>query len=357
MNEITKIHLGRQPFTISVDAYKTLEEYLRAIKRRMGDTDEAMEEVEARMAELLTERGISGDKVVLPKDVAYLKEQLGEPGDFGEGAAEEVPQESVAVPKRLFRDTENAMIAGVAAGLGKYFGIDPVWVRLAFIALVFAGASGILLYIILWLIVPEAKTASERLQMQGKPVTIEALKEVVERADVKGAAERATNTVGKAVNTVLKVLLAIVGVAVITGAIAMLAAVVAAGIYLLLNGTTVNGIVVFPIGALEVVALVSILLFVALTALFVLAAGMALVTRRWPLPGWAVGALIVLLVASGSAGTALSFDAAPRVSDRVKSAQQSPSDHCDEGYIHVFNLCYREENGDIEIESSHRLRR
>lgn len=354
MNEITKIHLGRQAFVIAVDAHHELRDYLRAIKRHMGDSDEAMEEVELRMAELLAERGISGDKVVLPKDIEYLKEQLGEPGDFGDEEAAETQRESAAAPKRLFRDTENAMIAGVAAGLGKYFGIDPVWIRLAFIALVFAGASGILLYIILWLIVPEAKTTSERLQMQGKPVTVDALKEVVERADVKGAAERATNTVGKAVGAVLKVLLAIVGVAVVTGAAAALAMTIATGIYLLLNGSTVNEIVVFPIGALEVVALVCILLFLAIIAVFMLAAGIALTKRRWPLPGWAVGSLVVLLIAAGSAGTALCFDAAPRVSDRVNNAEQMPAEDCSEGYVHVFNFCYREENDDAKAEPSYR---
>lgn len=347
MNEITKIHLGRQAFTIAVDAHKDLQDYLRAIKRHMGNTDEAVEEVELRMAELLTERGISGDKVVLSKDVDYLKEQLGEPGDFGDDEGEPA-REDASAPKRLFRDTDNAMLAGVAAGLGKYFGLDPIWFRLAFIALTFAGASGIVIYIILWVLVPEAKTKSDRLQMQGKPVTVEALKDVVERADVEGAARRATNTVGKVVNGVLKVLLAVVGVAIVTGAAATLAAILATGIYLLLNGSTVNEAVVFPIGAAEVAALVCILLFVSIIAVFMLAAGMALVNRRWPLPGWAVGALIVLLVASGSAGTALAFDAAPRVSDRVNSAQQTPSDNCDEGYVQVFDFCYNK-GDDVKI--------
>jgi len=354
MNEITQIHLGRQPFTISVDAYSALKEYLRAIKHHMGDTDEAIEEVEARMAELLTERGISGDKVVLLKDIEYLKEQLGEPGDFGDAADEAPKQEGATAPKRLFRDTQDAMIAGVAAGIGKYFGIDPVWVRLAFVLLTFAGASGILIYIVLWLIVPEAKTASERLQMQGKPVTVEALKEVVERADVKGTAERATNTAGKAINAVLKVFLATAGVATITGAVAMLALLVTAGIYLLLNGMTVNEAVVFPIGTLEVMALVSILLFLAIITVFVLAAGMALITCRWPLPGWAIGALIVLLAAFGGVGAALAFDAAPRIADRVHNAQQTPSERCNRGYVHMFNLCFRGGNDNIIVEPDHR---
>lgn len=354
MNEITNIHLGRQAFVIAVDAHHELRDYLRAIKRHMGNSDEAVEEVELRMAELLTERGISGDKVVLPKDIEYLKEQLGEPGDFGDEEEARAQRESVTAPKRLFRDTNHAMIAGVAAGISRYFCINPIFVRLVFIALAFTGGSGILIYIMLWLIVPEAKTTSERLQMQGRPVTVDALKEVVERADVKGAAARATNTVEKVASTFLSVLLTVIGVVTAAAATVMLAAVVAAGIYLLVSGLIVNEAVVFPVGVSEVVALVCILSFLAIISVFMMGAGIALAKRRWPLPGWAVGALVVLLIATGGAGAALAFDAAPRVSDRVHSARQEPSDRCNEGYVHMLNLCFRGVNGDIIVEPDHR---
>jgi len=338
MNEITKIHLGRQPFTISVDAHKALQEYLRAIKRHMGDADEAVEEVELRMAELLAERGISGDKVVLLKDVNYLKEQLGEPGDFGDGAApDESPREDASAPKRLFRDTDNAMIAGVAAGIGNYLGIDPVWVRLTFVLLVFAGASGILVYIILWLIVPEAKTTSERLQMQGKPVTVDALKEVVEQADVKGAAERATSTVGKAVQSVLKVLLAVVGIGVAAAGVAMLTGILTIGTYLLVHGSQVNNQLVFPVGTLETVVAASGLIISLILAIFLLASGVAMVKRRWVLPGWATGSLIALFVVCAGVGAALVLDSVPDVSRRVDEAQQRlEGEECKEN---IFNHC------------------
>lgn len=321
MNEITKIHLGRQAFTISVDAHKALQEYLRAIKKHMGDTDEAVEEVELRMAELLTERGISGDKVVLLKDVDYLKEQLGEPGDFGDEESE-TAREDVGAPKRLFRDTDNAMIAGVAAGIGKYFGVDPLWVRLGFIALTFAGASGILLYIILWLIVPEAKTKSEHLQMQGKPVTVDALKEVVERADVKGAAQRATEVVGKAVNGVLKVVLAVVGLGLMLAGIGALLGLTAASIYWALNHDLVPANI-FPVGASEVALIAAAMLFAAMMALFFLVSGIAMIKRKWPLPGWALGAMVAVWLVSLAVGSALAADAAPKIRDRYEAAQHT----------------------------------
>lgn len=338
MNEITKIHLGRQAFTIAVDAHKELQEYLRAIKRHMGDTDEAVEEVEMRMAELLAERGVSGDKVVLSKDVDYLKEQLGEPGDFGDEESEAASEDNSG-PKRLFRDTNGAMIAGVAAGIGKYLGIDPLWPRLVFIGLTFAGFSGVLIYLILWLVVPEAKTSSERLQMQGKPVTVDALKDVVQRADVEGAAKRATNVVGKAVHAVLKVLAQVVGIILTVAGVLATIALLTAGTYLIVHGTTVNNEVVFPVGMQEV-AVVAMAVTAAVIASVVIAfVGAALIKGRQVLSGWAAAILLVLLVAAGSVGTALALDSVPSISNRVDAIKEkgvSAEDICDEN---IFSHC------------------
>jgi phage shock protein PspC (stress-responsive transcriptional regulator) len=225
MNEVTKIHLGRQPFTISVAAHKDLRNYLDAIEKQVKDKD-VIEEIELRMAELLTEHGISSDKVVLAKDIKFLKQQLGNPADFKDneendseeaGDAEKAPE-----PKRLFRDTEDAILAGVSSGLARYFGIDAWIIRILFIIGAFTGGWGILVYAVLWLVVPEAKTPSDRLQMAGKPVTIDGIKEVVERADVKGAARRANGTIAPVLNSAFRVMLKIIGIGFIVAGLASL---------------------------------------------------------------------------------------------------------------------------------------
>jgi phage shock protein PspC (stress-responsive transcriptional regulator) len=321
MNEITKIHLGRQAFVIAVDAHKELQEYLRAIKKHMGDGDEAVDEVELRMAELLAERGISGEKVILLKDVDYLKEQLGAPGDFGDEEAE-TSREDANTPKRLFRDTENAMIAGVAAGIAKYIGIDPVWIRLAFIALVFAGASGILIYIILWLIVPEAKTSSERLQMQGKPVTVDALKDVVERADVKGAASRAQRTISKVVHPILKVILGVVGLGLMLAGVGTLLGLTTLSVYWGLNHDLVPAHI-FPVGTSEVLLVGLTILAAAMISLFLLIAGLSVMKRKWRLPGWGLGAIVAVFLASLAISGALAADALPKITKRYEAAQHT----------------------------------
>ncbi len=115
MNEVTKVHLGRQAFTISISARKELRFYLDAIEKQVEDK-EVVEEVELRMAELLTEHGIKGNKVVLPKDIDFLKEQLGNPKDFKEDS-DGTDTKVAADDKQLYPDTDNAMIAGVASGL------------------------------------------------------------------------------------------------------------------------------------------------------------------------------------------------------------------------------------------------
>src|SRR5438270_6786289 len=104
MNEVTKVHLGRQAFTISVAAHKELRAYLDAIAKQVNDAD-VVSEVELRMAELLSERGVSGDKVVLPADVTYIKEQLGSPDDFSDTDSTADPAKTADKnTKRLFRD-------------------------------------------------------------------------------------------------------------------------------------------------------------------------------------------------------------------------------------------------------------
>ena len=161
MNEIKKVHLGHQPFTIAVDAHRSLRTYLDAIGQQVGPKDEeVLKEIELRMAELLTERGFTTEKVVLIEDVDFLKEQLGKPRDFkdevsGESAGpteeKQQPEPLEELPRRLFRDPEQAMVAGVASGLAAYFRVDPLIMRLIFIVLALSGGAGLLLYILLWL--------------------------------------------------------------------------------------------------------------------------------------------------------------------------------------------------------------
>jgi phage shock protein PspC (stress-responsive transcriptional regulator) len=319
MNEVTKIHLGRTAFPISAEAHRELQNYLDAIRKHVSD-ESVVGEIELRMAELLGERGINGDKVVLPADVEYLKEQLGNPKDFAdEDTPEQATDKSAEHPKRLFRDTGDAMLAGVASGLANYFGIDPMIVRLLFVITSFMGGWGLLIYIVLWLLDPEAKSPSDRLQMAGKPVTIDSLKEVVERADVKGAAQRANKSLAGPVNTGFKALLQIIGVALVALGLALLLSLVAGGSYAFLRSGAIVQDSIFPVGLKEHLVVYIAAGVGAIISLFIVLFGMAMFQRKWPIRPWITGILVGLLFAGLAVGGALTADVVPQVRDRYNA--------------------------------------
>jgi phage shock protein PspC (stress-responsive transcriptional regulator) len=325
MNEITRIHLGRQAFTIAVDAQKTLQAYLDAIKKQAGEnSDDVIKEVELRMAELLAERGVTSDKVVLMEDIQFLKDQLGSPKDFKEDREDEsADQADASATKRLFRDTDNAMIAGVAAGLANYFKIDVLLVRVLFIIGALAGGWGILLYIALWLLVPETKSSSDRLQMLGKAVTAQNLKEIVDRADFQGAAHRAGGTVSRLLNSVFKTFFKIVGIAFIIAGLAGLFGLIVAASYIVMHNGQVFQDSFFPVGHTETLLLVTGFILAGIIALLLVLAGLGEVRRKWPIPSWMTGIILGIFFIGLAIGIALAADAAPKVRQRYHAEQHS----------------------------------
>ena len=106
---------------------------------------------------------------------------MGEPQDFADGEAPETvdtAETNANKPtKRLMRDPDNAILGGVCAGIAAYWGINPLWVRLLFIFSPFITfGTSLLIYIVLWISMPEAQTAAEKLQMRGEEVTLDSLK-------------------------------------------------------------------------------------------------------------------------------------------------------------------------------------
>jgi hypothetical protein len=169
----------------------------------------------------------------------------------------------------------------------------------------------------LWLIVPEAKSTSDRLQMQGKPVTLESLKEIVDRADVEGAAKRAGKRVEPAALLIAKIFVATFGVLFIIVACAMLIGVATLGILAGFgHGVLVGGEKLFPVGAQETWLLLSGLAAVSVLALFCLFGGIGMVVRKWKVPGWVSGALVGVLLLGTASTAALTIDSIPQIRDR-----------------------------------------
>ena len=179
MNKTVNINLGGLFFHIDEDAYQKLTHYFEAIKRSLSNTsgqDEILKDIEMRIGELITEKHSNDKQVISFKEVEEIIEVMGQPEDYRIDGDE--PIEATYIPtgnkitKKLYRDTENGMIGGVLAGLGHYFGVDKVWLRIFLLIMAIAWGTGILAYIILWIAMPEAVTTSEKLEMRGEPVTI-----------------------------------------------------------------------------------------------------------------------------------------------------------------------------------------
>jgi len=334
MNEITKIHLGRTAFTIAVDAHRELRRYLDAIKKQVGPKhQEVLEEVELRMAELLTEKGITAEKVVVAKDITYLKEQLGSPSDFeDEDGDEDEPADKApdtgdeTKPRRLFRDPRDQILGGVASGLGSFFGIDPWIFRIIFIAMTFAGASGVLIYLVLWLLVPKAQSNSDFLQMKGKSVTVDALTDYVESQEFKRDAQRVGNRVGQALTEIFRLLATAIrgGVGTVLTVAALVASIwtLIMGVYILTGPERLfQAGRLFPVGTQETV----LLLFgmgVLLSGFgLLLSSGIAFLRQKWPLPLWTSAALGAIFVVGLAVSVALGAQAAPRIRDRYNAAR------------------------------------
>lgn len=184
MNKTVNINLAGTFFHIDEDAYLKLQRYLEAIKRSFTDSQgrsEIIADIEARISELFSERVKHDKQVIGNKEVEEVITIMGQPEDYlvDDEIFEDEPQSTHSSNKRtnyskkLFRDTDNSYIAGVASGLGHYLGIDAIWVRLLWILLsIGSGGTFIFIYILFWVLVPEAMTTSEKLTMKGEPVNI-----------------------------------------------------------------------------------------------------------------------------------------------------------------------------------------
>lgn len=232
MKEVTRMHLAKTPYSVEVDAKKALEGYLAAIEKTMRAEPEVMREIETRMVELLAERGVAKDGVISLDDVNALKTQMGDPKEFSEnGETRESSNETVESPsdmhrksqKRLMRDTQQGVLGGVCSGLAAYFGIDVVLVRLIAVGLLFVSfGTAVLAYIVLWLVVPEAKTAADKLQMRGEPVTLDSLKnfsmgEITGRDIVSNGSEIARKCIGITTGVIALIMMAGFLIALVVG--------------------------------------------------------------------------------------------------------------------------------------------
>jgi len=179
MKKTVTINLAGQVYNMDEDAYGKLKNYLLAIESHFSKETERKEiisDIEARIAELFAERITPSKSVITITDVNDIIQILGRPEDFGDveaGQQENTSQGNSYTYRRMYRDPDNRLIGGVCSGIGAYFHMDPLILRILFLIAFFGFGVGIIVYIILWIVLPEANTTAQKLEMRGEPVTID----------------------------------------------------------------------------------------------------------------------------------------------------------------------------------------
>jgi phage shock protein PspC (stress-responsive transcriptional regulator) len=205
MNKTLNANIGGVVFTLEEDAYQTLRNYLTDIENAFGNNSNAKEivfDIEVRIAEIF---GAKELKIITLNDVEQVIKALGSAKTLAGEDDEEQEQTNFQEDfsgkaknkfRKIFRNGDDRILGGVASGLSAYFGVDPIVVRAIFIVLFILSASTwFIIYLVLWLIIPEAKTPSEKLLMYGKPINLENISKKVneEKERVKKSFEEFSN--------------------------------------------------------------------------------------------------------------------------------------------------------------------
>jgi len=182
MKKTFTINISGSLFHIEEDAFEKLQDYLLRLNQYFSSQtggQEILQDIEARIAELFQEKITEKQEAVTNDWVEEIMARMGKPEDFMDSEKKQSAENSSSelkgekTRKRLYRDTENRILGGVCSGMSAYFNADPVIIRVLFVALVFLGVGiSIVIYLILWIVVPKATTTAQRLEMRGEEPTI-----------------------------------------------------------------------------------------------------------------------------------------------------------------------------------------
>jgi len=185
MKITVSINLGGFSFNIDEDAYAELKRYLKNLELHFAQeqsSSEIMSDIESRIGELFRSRMTPYKQVVTMEDVRYAISVLGTPEDISDNETASAGEKfSTRGYHRMYRDPDQRIIGGVCAGMGAYWRIEPWLVRIIFFILTMMGGLGILVYLILWIVIPEAKTTAQKIEMKGEPVNIHNIKDSVKK--------------------------------------------------------------------------------------------------------------------------------------------------------------------------------
>ena len=184
MKKTLTVNLGGTVYHIDEDAYVLLDNYLNNLKyhfRTEPDADEIVRDMENRIAELFSEYISHGQQVITIENVEEVIARMGKPEEINSESDSSTDADDSyrasdngeSPKRRLFRNPDDKILGGVVSGLAAYFGWDVAWTRIVVLVCGIFLHGFILAYIIAWIIIPMARTATEKLQMKGEPVNME----------------------------------------------------------------------------------------------------------------------------------------------------------------------------------------
>jgi len=221
MKKITNITIGTSLFVIENDAYEILQNYLTSVTLEFNndpDADEIIKDIEYSISDKLLAQNKNTQTAINKKEIQDIIEELGTVEQLSTEA--NIPVRPQEVSKKLYRNTDTKIIAGVASGLAQYFNIDVVIIRIIFGLSVLWGGLGILIYLVLWMVTPYAKTTAQKLEMQGKKINLSSITETSKKALDKGI-KTSKNTwehMNPALDKILSILRKIIGIVLFFGA-------------------------------------------------------------------------------------------------------------------------------------------
>lgn len=311
MKKALTISIRSTLFTIEEDAYARLDGYLRDITRHFANTEgseDVVSDIETRIAEKLID---AKEQVISLPSVESIIRAMGTIDQFEETPDKNSTKDS-ANKKKLYRNPSDAMIGGVASGIAAYIGQDALFVRLGFILLTFLSGFGVMLYIILWVLTPEAKTQAQKLEMAGEPVTLEtissAVKEQIKKAEsidtkkaesaIRSFMQSTARMIGPTARVVIAVILIIIGASLVGSSFAALTLIasISAG---------------FPLLGSHVLGMSTILLSIIIPGICILLAGVGIIRRKPAFSStfgivmltlWAVAVCVTLVMIARFAG-------------------------------------------------------
>jgi phage shock protein PspC (stress-responsive transcriptional regulator) len=185
MKITVSINLGGYSFNIDEDAYSELKRYLKNLELHFAEEEsssEILSDIESRMSELFRGKLTAYKQVITIDDVHQVISILGTPEDISDNERRSAGEKfSSPGYHRMYRDPDRRIIGGVCSGMGTYWNTEPWIVRVIFLILAMMGGLGILIYLILYIVLPEAKTTAQKIEMKGDPVNIHNIKESVKK--------------------------------------------------------------------------------------------------------------------------------------------------------------------------------